>query len=88
MENNIRNLRKEKGLTQIELANLVDVSRYTIIQLEAPNTQKVLTKRLANKMCEIFKCSKVELYGMSIFRLPIETEEDKQKVIEMLTKGG
>ena len=88
MGNNIRKLRVQAGLSQIKLAELVGVSRYTIIQLEAPNTKKILTEKLSNKMCEIFKCSKIELYGMSIFRLPIETDEDKQKVIEILTKGG
>lgn len=87
MQNNIRKLRGQAGLSQIELAKLIGVTRYTIIQLEASNNEKVITKRLADKLCEVFNCGLIELYGMSIFRIPLETEEDKMKVIEMLNRG-
>ena len=87
MQNNIRKLRGQAGLSQIELAKLIGVTRYTIIQLEASNNEKVITKRLAEKLCEVFNCGLIELYGMSIFRIPLETEEDKMKVIEMLNRG-
>jgi DNA-binding XRE family transcriptional regulator len=87
MQNNVRKLRGQAGLSQIELAKLIGVTRYTIIQLEASDNEKVITKRLADKLCEVFNCSLIELYGMSIFRIPLETEEDKMKVIEMLNRG-
>jgi len=35
MNNNIKKLRKEKQLTQAELANLLDVSRQTVISIES-----------------------------------------------------
>lgn len=87
MHNNIRKLRGEMGLSQIELAEKIGVTRYTIIQLESTETEKVITERLAEKLCEVFNCSMVELYGWSIFRIPLKTEEEKQKVIEMINKG-
>lgn len=34
MENNIKQLRTQKNLTQVELANILNVSRYTIIRIE------------------------------------------------------
>lgn len=87
MQNNIRKLRGQAGMSQIDLAQKIGVNRATIIQLEASNNEKVITKRLADKLCEVFNCGLIELYGMSIFRIPLETEEDKMKVIEMLNRG-
>jgi len=58
LENRLRELREEKGLTQEDLAALVNVSRQTIISLEKGkyNPSIVLAHRLAQ-----------------IFQLPIET---------------
>ena len=49
MENRIKELRAEKGMTQAELAELVDVSSRTIISLEKGqyNPSVVLAHRIA-----------------------------------------
>ncbi len=57
VENTIENLRREKGLTQEELARVVGVTRQTVIALEKGNyTPSVL---LALKIARFF-CRPVE----------------------------
>lgn len=52
METRIRVLREEKGLTQEQLADLVDVTRQTILFLEKGKYNPSL--RLAWKIAEVF----------------------------------
>ena len=52
METRIRELRDEKGLTQEQLADLVDVTRQTILFLEKGKYNPSL--RLAWKISEVF----------------------------------
>ena len=52
METRIRVLREEKGLTQQQLADLVDVTRQTILFLEKGKYNPSL--RLAWKIAEVF----------------------------------
>ena len=52
MENRIKELRAEKGMTQAELAELVDVSSRTIISLEkGPYNPSVV---LAHRIAQVF----------------------------------
>ena len=57
MKNNLKELREAKGLTQEGMANLVFVSRQTIISIE--KEYYVPTTPLALKLAEILK-TKVE----------------------------
>ena len=47
MENRVKELRKELGMTQEELANKSGVSRQTIISIENGNAENVLVGTLA-----------------------------------------
>lgn len=52
MENRIKEYRKEKKLTQDELAKAVDVTRQTIISLE--NGKYIASLQLAYKLSKFF----------------------------------
>lgn len=52
MKNNIKNLRKEKGLRQEDLAEILDVSRQTIIAIE--NDKYDPSLELALKISDFF----------------------------------
>ena len=64
MKNNVKSSRKSKGLTQEELAKLLDVSRQTIISIESsryvPSTVLSLkiSKFLDKKVEELFELEK------------------------------
>ena len=60
MNNNIRNLRKEKGVTQDELALCLGVTRQTIISLE--NEKYNASLNLAYKISKYFNLSIEEIF--------------------------
>ncbi len=60
MRINLRDLRVNEGLTQVQLAELVEVSRQTIISIESGRfTPSVL---LALKLARVFKISVEEIF--------------------------
>lgn len=63
MKNDIRELRRARGLRQEDLANLLGVSRQTVVAME--NDKYDPTLELAIKVARLFK-KRVE----DIFRLP------------------
>lgn len=65
MDNRIAALRKERGLSQAELAEAVEVTRQTIISLEGGRYNASLT--LAHKLAKFF--------GMTIEEIFIFEEE-------------
>lgn len=67
MQTRIQELRKERRVTQNELADAVNVSRQTIISLESGRYNASLI--LAHKMAQFF--------GVSIEELFIFNEEDE-----------
>lgn len=60
MDNRIAALRKERGLSQAELAEAVEVTRQTIISLEGGRYNASLT--LAHKLAKYFGTSIEELF--------------------------
>lgn len=60
MKNNIRNLRKEKGVTQDELALCLGVTRQTIISLE--NEKYNASLNFAYKISKYFNLSIEEIF--------------------------
>jgi putative transcriptional regulator len=60
MENKIQELRKEKRMTQEELANLCEVSRQTIISLESDRYNPSIF--LAHKIAVIFRLSIEQIF--------------------------
>lgn len=60
LENKIKELRKEGGVTQEELAKAVAVTRQTIISLESGKYNPSL--RLAFDLAKFFKCSIEDIF--------------------------
>lgn len=60
VKNNVERIRKEKGLTQEELANLLKVSRQTISSIENERYEPSLT--LAFKIAIFFKAKIEEIF--------------------------
>lgn len=60
MKNNVRKLRTEANMTQVELAKSVNVSSRTIISIENGKYNPSLI--LAYRIAEIFKVSMEDLY--------------------------
>ncbi len=61
METRIKELREEKGLTQQQLANIVDVTRQTILFLEKGKYNPSL--RLAWMIAEVFEKPIEEIFN-------------------------
>lgn len=62
MRNFVRALRKERGLTQEELADAIGVSRQTIISIE--RGRYVPSLPLALKIAGFFRCSTDEMFKL------------------------
>lgn len=60
MENNIKSLRKAKGITQEDLANALDVTRQTIIAIE--NNKYDPSLELAFKLSDFFELTVNEIF--------------------------
>jgi len=60
LKNRIQELRKEKRVTQSELANAVDVTRQTIISLENGKYKASLV--LAHKIAQYFEMSIEDIF--------------------------
>lgn len=58
--NKIKEMRQDKNLTQEDLAQVVEVSRQTIVAIEKGNYTPSLT--LAMKLAKVFKISIEELF--------------------------
>ena len=63
MENRIKDLRSERGLTQQQLAEKVNVSSRTIISLEKGQYNPSVL--LAHKLAEFFDCTIEEVFIFS-----------------------
>lgn len=76
---NIVNLRKEKNISQEELANLIGVSRPTLSKIEK-NAAK-LDIDCANEICKVFSITLDELYSgkKNDKEVKIESQEAKPK---------
>ncbi len=60
MKTHILDLRKEKGITQSELADAISVTRQTIISLENNKYKASLT--LAHKIAQYFGCTIEDIF--------------------------
>ncbi len=81
--NNIKRFRVLAGLTQVELAKDLEISRTAVIKLETGQT-KIASKDTTQKMCELFNTTPVMLYGLdNLTYLPINEEDIEYLVKEM-----
>lgn len=60
LKNRLREYRQEKGLSQLELAEMVGSSRNTIVAIE--NRKFCPSAYLAIRFCEVFKCKFEDLF--------------------------
>lgn len=67
----IKSERERKGLSQIELAKLLNISNTTLSQYETG--QRIPSDEIKIKLAEIFNCSVDYLLGLTNVRDPIET---------------
>lgn len=79
MKNKIKKLRKEKGLRQEDLAELLGVTRQTIIAVE--NDKYNPTLELAMKMAKLLEVSVEDLFQMEA---PVSTKQMKKQQKEEL----
>ena len=94
---NILDLRRRKGISQEELANLLLISRQTVSQWE--NDQTIPTVENFMRLCEIFKLTMNDFFEQNVVAAQKEspeaeeryvfkyTESDIDKALFRLTKG-
>lgn len=73
--NRLKELRKEKGLTQVELANIVNVSKITVLRWE--NEERQIKPDKAQQLADYFGVSVGYLLGFSndVEKHPFEWDE-------------
>lgn len=71
--NRLKELRKEKGLTQVELANIVNVSKITVLRWE--NEERQIKPDKAQQLADYFGVSVGYLLGYSDVRFELEQIE-------------
>lgn len=73
----LRERRRSRGLTQLALANAIDVSRQTVNNWETGKTLPVLTRnRLQYKLCFVLQVSAEELITSLIGELVGNEQQD------------
>lgn len=80
---NIKKFRALKNIEQVELAKLLGISRTSLSYFENGIVEP--RKKTFKKMCEIFNCSEIELYGSKLFKALPETEKDILEVLKILS---
>ena len=79
---NLKKLRGQLGYKQEEVADIIGCSRQTYVALE--KGYQDISDRFRTKLKKLFRCSTAELYGMDIFKHPLESKEEIEYVIKML----
>ncbi len=79
LNENLKTLRKQKGLSQEELATRLHVVRQTISKWE--KGLSVPDADMLTKLCEVLEVSAGDLLGN-----PIEESEDNNKIVEQLVR--
>ena len=85
MNNNIKQLRVERGLTQAQLAEKLKISRTSMINIEN-RTYSGIDKKILQRLCEFFNASPVKILGLQNLRDEPQTEEEIDWLIEELNK--
>jgi transcriptional regulator with XRE-family HTH domain len=81
--NNIKKLRGREGLTQIDLANQINVTRALIVKLEK-DTCHSTSQSTTEALCERFNVSPCELYGLDNLKYMPQSKEDCLNLINLL----
>ena len=78
--NNIKAFRKEKGITQTELAEALGMTKQAICYLENGQVSRQTAERIANYL----GVSVVELMGLDLFKYIPTTPEEKLYLINLI----
>lgn len=81
--NNIKKFRGKEGLTQIDLAKEIDVTRALIVKLEKDSCHSTSPKT-TKALCKRFNVTPCELYGLDNFRYLPQSKEDCLYLINLL----
>lgn len=76
----IKEVRKQKGLSQIELAEKIEISQTSLSQIESGSKRPSATT--LKKICKVLKVSEVMLYMMSASEDDVPKE--KKELFNML----
>lgn len=82
---NVKKLRGKKGMSQLQLAEALGVTRASIVRLESDEIRNASTQ-MEKKLCEFFNVSIYELYGTDMLLYKPETKEELKTLIEQLTE--
>lgn len=82
---NVRKLRGKKGLSQLQLAKELNVTRASIIRLESDEVRKA-SPQMEKKLCEFFGVSVYALYGTDILLYKPQTKEELKTLIDQLNE--
>ena len=82
---NIKMIRGQLGLTQIELAQKSGISRNTMNRIENGNYEE-LSVNTAKKIANALNVNIFDFYGIDIFKIPPDSKENIQKIINLLKK--
>ena len=74
--NRIRDLRAERGWTQLQLGKRIGAAKSTVSGYESEDRQ--LTPALIHQLCDLFGCTADYLLGRSETQLPVITDSDAQ----------
>ena len=81
--NNIQKFRKEQGISQLEFAAMLEMTRPGLSYVEHSNARFIKEEKL-KKMSDILNISIVKLLGMDNLKYLPTTIEDIDFMIEML----
>ena len=81
----IRKLRGRMGLTQVELAKKIGVSRATMNSYERPSFDHI-PEKAAKKLCSVFNVTEFELYGIDNIRFKPTTPEEAKTLIREISE--
>lgn len=81
--NNIKKLRGREGLTQIDLANQINVTRALIVKLEKDDCHST-SQSTTEALCKRFNVSPCELYGLDNLKHMPQSKEDCLYLINLL----
>ena len=80
---NIKKYRGMLDISQEELARRLGVTRPMVCYLEKKETHDI-DRETANKLCSIFGCELIDLYGLDNFRVLPSNDKEILSVIKML----
>ena len=70
-------------MSQQEVADILGVSRSSVMFWESPIC-KNLSASVQSKLCKLFKCTAIDLYGMDNLKVQPTSNEERQRLIDYI----